>query len=215
ELWGGLIDLSPEPHTDDASTLLSAIWEPDGEDQVAWRGERRYVARLVRAPARPVAAEPTPIRADGTYLITGGYGGLGLEFARWLAAHGARHLALLGRRGPGADASDALRALEQAGVRVVALRGDVADAAFLRAALAELGRSMPPLRGVFHAAGVLDDAPLLRQDWPAFERVMAAKVQGAWDLHTLTRDLPLEHFVLFSSVTALLGTPGQGNYAAA
>ena len=77
------------------------------------------------------------------------------------------------------------------------------------------GTSLPPLRGVIHAAGVLDDGMLGQQDWSRFAKVMAPKVEGSWNLHMLTRDLPLDFFVVFSSSASLLGSPGQGNYAAA
>jgi acyl carrier protein len=95
------------------------------------------------------------------------------------------------------------------------LRGDVSRAEDVVAALGVIASGAPPLRGIFHAAGVLDDRALLQQDWGSFERVMASKVAGAWNLHSLTDGLPIEHFVLFSSVMAVLGMPGQANYAAA
>src|SRR5262249_4276841 len=150
-----------------------------------------------------------------TYVITGGMTGLGLAVAEWMCERGARHLALLGRRGLSADAEAAVARMEAAGARVRAVRVDVSHEADLATALAEISAWGPPLRGVIHCAGVLDDAPIASMDESRFRAVMAGKVHGAWNLHKLTLEKPLELFVLFSSMSALLGLPGQGNYAAA
>jgi acyl transferase domain-containing protein len=169
-----------------------------------------------------VIAEDDPAQAPlfsgaGTYLVTGGLGGFGAETAKWLAARGASHLLLVGRRGaqtPGADALVA--ALRGAGAEVAIEAADVADRARLAAVLDSLERrGFPPLRGVFHAAGVLDDCASAELTRDRLARVMAPKAAGAWNLHELTRKLPLDHFVTFSSVAGLLGNAGQAGYAAA
>ncbi len=108
-----------------------------------------------------------------------------------------------------------MRSLEDAGVQVVVARADVSRKDQIAGVLAEIDERMPPLRGVVHAAGVLDDGVLLQQNWERFARVMAPKVDGAWNLHLLTQDRVLDFFVLFSSTASLIGPPGQGNYAAA
>jgi acyl transferase domain-containing protein/acyl carrier protein len=169
-------------------------------------------AQLRVAPARAGFR----VRPDGTYLVTGGLGGLGLSAARWLVEHGARSLLLLGRGAPSEAGRGVLAELEAAGARVVVARVDVADAEQLGAVLARTRNGeLPPLRGVLHCAGVLEDATLARLSLGHFRTVMAPKVRGAWNLHALTRDEPLDFFVLYSSVASLLGLPGQGNYAAA
>jgi acyl transferase domain-containing protein len=155
------------------------------------------------------------LREDGTYLITGGLGGLGLKVAGWLAQRGARHLVLVGRSAPSDEARARVQDLERAGVRVVVRRCDISCRGEVAELLGAIGEDLPPLRGVFHLAGVLDDGILREQTRERFDRVMAAKVLGAWNLHALTADVELDHFVLFSSAAALLGSPGQGNYAAA
>jgi acyl transferase domain-containing protein/pimeloyl-ACP methyl ester carboxylesterase/short-subunit dehydrogenase/acyl carrier protein len=155
------------------------------------------------------------IRADGSYLITGGLGGLGLQVAGWLAAQGARHLALLGRSAPTPKAAQAIEALRAGGAQVLVLQADVAVAAQLAAALDQLRLALPPLRGVVHAAAVLDDGFLLQLTPERLAAVLAPKVAGAWNLHTLTRGDPLGDFVLCSSAAGMLGSPGQGHYAAA
>lgn len=154
------------------------------------------------------------IRADGTYLITGGLGALGRQLADWLAEQGARNIALLGRRAPGGEAAAAVEQLRSHGVEVVLLQGDVTDRASLTKALATLPPSFPPIRGVFHAAGVLQDGLLLEMTAEQLDRPLAPKVWGAWNLHEATRDCPLDLFVMFSSVACVLGSPGQANYAA-
>jgi hypothetical protein len=132
-----------------------------------------------------------------------------------MVTRGARHLVLSGRRGPSASAAEAVRDLERAGAIVMVAPMDVARAEEVAAVLSRIEQSMPPLRGVIHAAGVFDDGVLLKQDWARFAGVMAPKVEGAWNLHSLTQHLGLDFFVLFSSASALLGGPGQAGYAAA
>ncbi len=159
--------------------------------------------------------QPTIFREDSTYLITGGLGGLGLLVADWMIENGARHLVLVGRSDVSASVSSQLSKLKEGGAKVVATKADVSDSLQLRRVLAEIEESLPPLRGIIHSVGVLDDGILQQQNWERFEKVMAPKVTGSWNLHCLTYNLPLDFFVLFSSAAALLGSPGQANYAAA
>ena len=147
--------------------------------------------------------------------MTGGLGGLGLELAAWLVRRGARHLALLGRRPPSASAQQAIAALARAGASVHVAQVDVARREALAAELATITATMPPLRGVVHAAAVLADHTALALRPAHFTAVFAPKARGAWNLHTLTADRPLDFFVLYSSFAAALGSPGQANYAAA
>jgi NADPH:quinone reductase-like Zn-dependent oxidoreductase/acyl carrier protein len=154
------------------------------------------------------------VRPDATYLVTGGTGALGLATARHLVDRGARYIALVGRRAPSARATAAIVALETSGARVVAVSADVADRAQLAAALDEVSRALPPLRGIVHAAGALADATVATMDAAAVRAALRPKVAGAWNLHTLTKDRPLDFFVLYSSAAALLGLAGQANYAA-
>ncbi len=164
----------------------------------------------------PAVSGGPPVRPDGTYLVTGGFGGLGLAVAAWLVAQGARHLVLMGRSGPTSPAAkETLETLKASGVHVGVAHGDVAREGDVARVLNGIREHMPPLRGVIHAATVLDDGILLQQDRERFARVMAAKVNGAWALHTLTTDDPLDFFVLFSSGASVMGSPGQGNYVAA
>ena len=164
----------------------------------------------------PAEDEPVTFRADSSYLITGGLGGFGLAVARWMAERGAGTLILMGRRGalaPGAG--KAVGELEQLGARVVVRAGDVSSEADVALLLAAIDRDLPPLRGVIHAAMVLEDALLTNLDRDRINRVLAAKVTGTWNLHTHTAGRQLDLFVMFSSLSSVFGHAGQGNYAAA
>ncbi|HKV15593.1 MAG TPA: SDR family NAD(P)-dependent oxidoreductase, partial [Reyranella sp.] len=199
---------------DGLSALVAELGRRDGEEQVAWRGGQRHVARL-RRRAWPGAAPSPSIRSDRSYVVTGGLGGLGLSVSGWLVEQGARHLLLLGRRGPSAAAQAVLAGLRAQGARIETRAVDVSDRQALADALLLCGRDLPGLVGVVHAAGELDDGALEQLDAARFARVLAAKVAGAWHLHELTRGMELEQFVLFSSAASLVGNPGQANHAAA
>ena len=209
-----VIDLDPIVIPGELDRLLAELMHPDGEDQLAHRGDQRLAARLVRRN-KATAPSNAVLRPDGTYLLTGGLGDLGLLVAGWLVGRGARNVVLLGRSDPGVEAGAVIAELEQGGARVLVARADVTHESELVRALKELQSELPPVCGVIHAAGMLDDGILMNQSWERFAPVLAPKVQGAWNLHRLTRDLPLDFFVLFSSAASLLGSPGQGNYAAA
>jgi acyl transferase domain-containing protein/NADPH:quinone reductase-like Zn-dependent oxidoreductase/SAM-dependent methyltransferase len=154
-------------------------------------------------------------RPDASYLITGGCGALGLAVTRWMTERGARHFVLMGRSGASVDALVRIREIEQLGASIEVVKGDVSQQAQVQALVDRICKGPAPLRGVIHAAGSLDDGVLLQQSWERFERVLAAKMSGAWNLHTSTASLPLDFFVLFSSVASLLGSAGQSNHAAA
>ena len=164
----------------------------------------------IAPPGRRLRLEP-----NGTYLVTGGLGGFGLAVARWLAELGARHLVLLGRGGAATpEAHAAVRSLQQDGVEVMVAACDVTDERQLAELLSSVRRGMPPLRGVVHAAMVLDDALLQDMTEERMWRALLPKALGAWNLHRLTLGDPLDLFVLFSSFTSLIGNPGQANYVA-
>ncbi|WP_394834886.1 type I polyketide synthase [Pendulispora rubella] len=212
ELSCTAIDLGSDSHARTAAQLLRELGG-EGEPQVALRGERRFVARLERAAIGAVT--PLHVRGDATYLVTGGLGALGLVVADWLVGQGARHLALLARRPPTVAAHcEALARLRERGVVVHVAPCDVADGEALAGALDDIERRLPPLRGVVHAAGVLDEGMLAHLTPERLRAAMAPKIDGAWNLHELTRGRELDLFVLFSSVGAILGAPGQANYAA-
>lgn len=197
-----------------AALLFKQVTSDDREDQIAFRAAKPYVQRLFPYRVPTSHLSNVSFRADGTYLITGGLGGLGLETARWMAQGGARNLVLMGRSAPSASATRIIRQLEADGIMVVITQGDVNDRSQLDQLLEKVKENMPDLRGVFHAAGVLDDGSLLNLSPQRMAKVMLPKITGTWNLHEATLGLPLDHFVLYSSAVSVLGSPGQANYAA-
>jgi acyl carrier protein/NADP-dependent 3-hydroxy acid dehydrogenase YdfG len=228
EVWGGLIDLAPESTVDsDVDALLEEVLRGDGEDQVARRAQARLVPRLV--PAAVPVAPAYEWKADGSYLVTGGLGGLGLKIARWMAEHGAGSLTLVGRRGlpdraqwgslpPGsreaAQVSE-IEAIESLGTAVHVVAADVADVASMQGVIAEFGRDRPPLRGVVHAAAALTNWSIVDMPQQALAEMLRPKISGTVLLHELTRAVDLDFFVLFSSTTGLWGSRDLAHYAAA
>jgi len=190
---------------------------PAAESPAAWRymAKARQIGRV--AITHPAADQPVA-RRDASYLVTGGLGALGLHVAEWLAGQGAGRLVLMGRSAPSDEAAPRIAAIETAGTRVEILRGDVADPAALEFFFA--GNGIPgadgfPLRGIVHAAGVTEDAALSRVDGDRVERVLRPKANGAAQLARLAEAASVDFLVFFSSASALLGSPGQGAYAAA
>ncbi|MBH5334501.1 SDR family oxidoreductase [Streptomyces pactum] len=166
----------------------------------------------VADPADPVG--PAAVRPDRTYLITGGFGSLGLLSAERLAAHGARHLVLMSRRVPGPVLA-ALRERLGPHVEVVPYAGDVGREEDVRRLDGALRARPQPLGGILHAAGVLADAPVAAQTWESLDAVFRAKVYGSWLLHRASLHHPeLEFFVGYSSMASVLGSRGQANYGA-
>jgi NADP-dependent 3-hydroxy acid dehydrogenase YdfG len=213
QCFGGIVDLDPHAGPVEADLLAAHLLSASSEDVTAFRDGRRYVPRLTARPEEPTDAfEPQP---DGVYLITGGLGSLGMRVARWLAERGARHIVLTGRSAGADDAERARLALQAAGANALIFPGDVSREADMTRILEAIGRDLPPLRGIVHAAGVVDDGILRHQNSERMARVFAPKVRGAWNLHRLTEGMPLDFFVLFSAGAGLLGSPGQGTYAAA
>lgn len=176
----------------------------------------RFMAQAKHIGKIVITQEDTaPIRPDCTYLITGGLGGLGSVTLRWLIERSARHIVLMSRSEPTDEVCKTLNELRANGAEIVTIQGDVAHREDVERAIQTIESKMVPLRGIFHEAGVLDDGVLSQQNWSRFERVMNPKVYGAWHLHELTENIPLDFFILFSSAAAVLGPAGQGNYAAA
>ncbi|HYY30191.1 MAG TPA: SDR family NAD(P)-dependent oxidoreductase, partial [Chthoniobacterales bacterium] len=214
--WGGLVDLTAtgSPAEVQTEALLRELCNPDEERQVAIREAGRLVARFVRLPRGNGHKAPL-FRREATYLISGGLGSLGLKVAQWMVARGARELVLTSRRGANGKAAETIREFEGKGVRAVVAVCDIAKEADVSRILSEMRSTMPPVRGVFHCAGMLDDGILDQMNWDRFSAVSAPKVMGSWLLHRGTLSDELDYFVLFSSILSLMGSPGQSNYTAA
>ena len=179
----------------------------------------KHIGKIVVNQAKPEAdiqaQMPLNFSAENSYLITGGLGDLGLIVARWMVERGARYLVLLGRSKPSNFAQRQIEALEKEGANVIVQQADVCQYSSMAKVFNYINQSLPPLAGVIHSVGVLEDGVLQQQSWTRFAKVMNPKVQGAWNLHQLTKDQPLDFFVLFSSASSLWGSLGQSNYSAA
>jgi len=177
----------------------------------------KVVLSMRERPCEVVPGEdPLSFRSDACYLIVGGLGGFGLAVAKWMAERGAGHLVLVGRRGVHTEeVRRAIAGLEEQGARVTLIAADIASESDAARVFAHIDRDLPPLRGVVHAAMVLDDCLLVNLDEARLSRVLAPKVQGAWYLHLHTVSRTLDFFTLFSSLSIVFGHAGQGNYAAA
>jgi 6-methylsalicylic acid synthase len=227
EIWGAIVDVDSDlPEGELADVLLPVLAAAPADDLVVVRDGRMLVERLAPVSTATVQAELS-CRADGAYLVTGGLGALGLEVAAWLASRGARRLILASRRGlPRRDVWGnvtspeavrqiaAIRALEAKGVTVRVVALDVADLKATAAALAEFARDLPPICGVVHAAGVLDNRMIRTVDEPSLRAVLRPKVHGALTLHELFPPGSVDFMVFFSSCGQLLGLTGQASYAA-
>lgn len=160
--------------------------------------------------------QPIQLDKNSTWLVTGGVSGFGLASAQWLASRGAGHLVLINRRGlatPGAEA--ALESIRALGASVEVCACDITDQNALKELINRIRKTCPPIKGVLHAAAHFDDALITALNPDRLNTVLAPKVMGALNLHELTKDLPLDHFVLYSSVTTAIGNPAQANYVAA
>ena len=197
-------ELGPLPYT---------VWPlADVGSAIEFMREARHIGKnVIRIP--PLARDN--FRPDRTYLVTGGLGGIGCAVARWLAENGARTIVLNGRRDPDSDAREVIRELREDGADVRVEVADVTDPSSVDSLLARIDETLPRLGGVIHSVGVLSDGAIENQSWDRFEEVLWPKVLGAWQLHRATQDRDLDLFVLFSSVTGVVGNAGQTNHGAA
>ena len=182
-------------------------------DAFRYMQQARHIGKIV-VTQQPLEAGIT-LDKEGTYMVTGGLGGLGLLIVDWLVERQVRNLVLVSRRDPSESKRSRLEALARKGVNVVVVRADVSDYQAMESAIRSIQQSHPPLKGIVHAAGAIDDGVIEGQSWQKFVNAMKSKVQGSWNLHQLTQSDALDFFVLFSSAASMLGSPGQANYSAA
>lgn len=201
------------PGDEPVDSWMSALLARDREPEARVTAGLREVARLHRA-SLPGSLEIARL-TGGAVLVTGGLGGVGLETARWLATHGATELVLVGRSEPSDASAQIIEEIRAGGAVVHIERGDVGEAADVERIVGSIARRGSVLVGVVHAAGVLADASLGKLDEASFRKVFAPKVLGSFYLHQATADLQLRFFVMFAAGAGLMGSPGQGNYAAA
>ncbi len=193
--------------------LIHSRWPiSETRDALQFMRSARHLGKIVVTTSALMRGQ---LKADRTYLITGGLGGIGLAVANWLADHGAKIIVLNGRRPPGEEAQESIDALQARDITVRVALADVTDPIAVDKMLADLQQELPPLAGVIHSVGVLSDGGLGSQTWERFQQVLWPKIIGAWHLHHATVDCDLDLFILFSSRVGVLGNPGQTNHAAA
>ena len=210
-------------HGDLRPTPVTVFPLHEAADAFRFMAQSKQTGKIVLSFSDPARVEVVPaevekklIQPKATYMVTGGFSGFGLNAARWLAQQGAENLVLVSRSGAASsEARRAVTALEAQGVNVMSVAADVSVEADVEAMMARIDLELPPLRGVVHSAAVLDDTVLSGLTDERFDAVYRPKAVGAWNLHHVTRNAPLDFFLCFSSISALIGNPGQGNYVAA
>jgi acyl transferase domain-containing protein/surfactin synthase thioesterase subunit/aryl carrier-like protein len=214
--WGGLIDLQLDreraPHID---LLAVELLHPDGETQIAISASGdRNVARFVKQSVAELPARVPRVRGDATYLVTGGLGMLGRSVAKWLISKGAKHLVLTGRNASSEAAQKVFSAAEIQSAAIHVVAADIGRDEDVRRLTQTIRNELPPLKGVVHSAGVLDDGILAQLTWARCAPLFQPRVYGSWLLHEYTKSLDLDFFILKSSLLSLLGSAGQANYTA-
>jgi acyl transferase domain-containing protein/NADPH:quinone reductase-like Zn-dependent oxidoreductase/acyl carrier protein len=194
----------------------------DITDAFRFMMQSKHIGKVVlqmhqqKVPVEKSLTKKSDIKHDATYVITGGTGGFGLEIAKWLSDKGAKNLVLISRSGAKTDDSKAAIAkMELEGTKVLADPADISDELAVSRLFNKINTTMPPIRGIVHCAMVLDDCLLVDLNKQRFKTVMMPKVAGALNLHKLTKDMPLDFLISYSSISALIGNPGQGNYLVA
>jgi acyl transferase domain-containing protein/acyl carrier protein len=210
--WGGLIDLDPVASPGDARALFDELRRAASQTETALRNGERLVARLEPMPA-PGGVLPE-LHGDATYVVTGAFGAVGTRLAGWLAERGAKHLVLIGRASAsGTGAERVQRDLHARGVRARLETCDVGDAVQLEALWSRIAAELPPVRGIFHAAGATEKTATL--DAGDLAAAFRAKVDGTLALDRVSAAQPLDFFVCFSSGAATIGDRGRAAYGAA
>ena len=231
QIWGGMIDIEEKSFEICNEEVINCLSYPDDEDHIAFRGKNRFVGRLLAKP-KPHFQSSTSLKCkqDCSYLITGGLGGMGYELAKCLSARGARRLILMGRTrlpnrlqwedlDPTSKVGryvQRIRNLEDLGLCIHIANVDVQNEGQLTEYIRRFRQEKwPPIRGIVHAAGIVEDYPIQKLTSERFDNVGRTKILGSWVLHRLFIDQPLDFFILVSSAATYLAGPGGGNYAAA
>ena len=196
---------------DGLAPLIAELESAGNDDVIAWRADSRFVERLSRATLATGNQKPV-VRADGSYIVTGGLGGIGLVVARWLVEHGAGRIVLNGRSEPSDEHRAALAELDERS-QIAIVTGDIAAPGVAERLVVAAGDTGLPLRGVVHSAAVIDDQIVAALSRESLERVWGPKAAGALRLHVATANEELDWWVGFSSTSSLLGSPGQAAYA--
>jgi len=208
------VDLPPRTEVEESKLLLGELCSETKDNEVAFRNNQRFIPLLAHKTPE-IKSTPISLNPEATYLITGGTGGLGMLLSGWMIEKGAKNLVLLSRTGGNGELSNQIEKLEAHGAQITVVKADVCDQEQIREAFKLIVASHPPLKGVIHAAGFAEDATIPNLHWELFKKVLLPKTVGAWNVHHLTKDLAIDFFVMFSSMSSLLGFAGQTNYVCA
>ncbi len=206
------LDISNYIHEPELRQIPSLLFAEESYKELAIRAEKLYTPAIVKQTATSLTKMILP---EATYIVTGGNNGLGLETVKWLSEKGAKDIAIISRSGLNATAQAEVHLLEKKGVRIISYLADVASESEVSQVVEQIRIKQPTIKGVFHAAGVLDDTMFENLSREKFEHTLQAKANGAWNLHRLFSENSLDIFVVYSSVIGILGAAGQSNYAAA
>ncbi len=179
------------------------------KDAFRYMQQTKHIGKII------ITFPETTLNSNATYLIAGGLGALGLTVAEWMVKKGAKNIVLISRNPVKDSLKEKIEILKQNDINLIIAQADIGDRTQVEKVFSKINHILPPLKGIIHAAGILDDAVLSQQTWESFEQVCHPKVQGAWNLHQLTCNQELDFFVMFSSIASLLGSAGQANYSAA
>ena len=208
-LKGGIIEYD----TESAPLVFQEISSDSKEDQIRLIGKNRYVARLRNSPKQ----ESTSLKLDknGAYLISGGLGSLGLQTAEFLTLQGAGEIILVGRTPPDQNAQEAIQRMEELGAKVLFIQGDITNQEDAERFFSNLRKNNCELKGVIHAAGIVSSVSCIDLDEKLIHEMLVSKVIGAWNLHQNTKEIPLDFFIMFSSISSLIGSTQLAHYSAA
>jgi NADPH:quinone reductase-like Zn-dependent oxidoreductase/short-subunit dehydrogenase/acyl carrier protein len=212
-----LLQITKELFEDGTLTPLPQIFYPIecAIEAFELMKQAKHIGKIVVTLSQPQNKTDNLFNPNASYMVTGGLNGIGLKLTEWLVENGARHLILIGRSSPNTLAQQTIsRLYEDFGVDVQILQASVSDEIKMKSIL-QNDMSLYPIKGIFHLAGIIEDAPISKQNWSQFEHVYAPKVQGTLILHHISLSLQLDHFVLFSSVSSAIGNSDQTNYSSA
>lgn len=216
-LWDGVIDTDLYMLKDDIDEIINEIIYGEDKQVVLRNSRKRYIPRLIRHSKRSAGKEELTIRIDdeAAYLITGGTGTIGQVYTEYLIQQGAKNIILVSRGQAAGSLLETVIAWEEKGVRIRVEKADISSETDISALIQKLKQDNMKIKGVIHAAGIIEDKMIKDQTWNSFENVFKAKVQGTYSLHHALKDENLDFFVMMSSISSVVGNMGQANYTAA
>ncbi|SYX84230.1 type I polyketide synthase [Paenibacillus alvei] len=216
-LWDGIIDTDTHMLKNEIDDIINEILHGEEKQVVLGEQHKRYIPRLIRNSKSRANKEELAIRIDddAAYLITGGTGSIGQVYTEYLIDRGAKNIILVSRSKASGKLLETMSLWKEKGVHITLEQADVSDEADVIAMVQKLKQNNLTIKGVVHAAGIIDDKMIKDQTWNSFENAFKTKVWGSFHLHHALQDESLDFFVMMSSISSVVGNMGQANYAAA